>query len=718
MIEQMISQNESGQTGGLLPGQPGMHGTDDYAQGMGLDDEQQPEYADVDPIDTANIQGIDTPEERQELAMLLMDLIREAVNDREGAGFEQKLSEYADIYEMAPPMRSGPWVGSCMLTTPDTPNAINTVSARLVVSAFGEPPWYHVTALDPMVDGEAAERQQEFVQSFFSSPVMHWLTRWFNNITTERVDGTRISYTNWVHRRKKVKSRVRITPQLVNRMTGKMPDTETSEFVTLNRKKYRLGDVVRLEEEKTVEYRFDWQPINVHQFFMQPATARDIESANVVGHVYRETPWEMQQKVRDGVYDADTVDYIVNDLGGGGSATDSSTGGDDYDEDTTRSGISRSGEKRSDRFGSRKIAAGCARVHDADGDGQYDDIFFIIDVDTERFLRLTLNPFDNGRRPYKELALQRRIRDEFYGYSGVGQLADTQYELNALTRQGIDAGTVSMTALVELTNGRRHLEDQVFRPGINYHFSDQDGEIKKVHQFQVVDSSNLPNRSEVRQMMLTTAASNEAMQGSPSANSTLGETNLSFLSANVRHRPMLHELMDHLTWIGEQFLAYCQQFCEEDGIEYQIKDDTGKSFTKRITLDDLAAPTTITAYCAAIDPDRALEAQKAEKMFALLGQSPLCQSDPGRLWEATAYFAGKLDPQIIPLLPKFIGTKEEVVQAAMQQAAQQQALQAAGLGGVSPMPGQPGQTPGLPGGAPIAPNPPVVAEPKPPTIRR
>lgn len=638
-------------------------GGSNFAQATDQEEEQGPELERPEPIDTDNIPLAKDAKKLSDLGNLIYDLATEGVQDRDKLGIDKELDENADFYERVPPMRKGPWLGSCQLVTPDTPNAIDTVASRITESLFSSTPWMSVQPVYPD-DSDAAEQQLRFLQSLFQSPALDFQNRWNRATRTERVDGTHFVRTGWIRRVKKTTRRTMVNNNLLRRL--KLPEVEDEtvpQLVEIDGKEYQYGKLLPVTFEEVVENHFTVDFINAQDVVMHPADATSVESANIFAYYFYSTIAEMEQGVRDGLYDSDVVKEIAH-----GEAPEMPKKADGGITDSeTRAGISRHGRIRTDRFGSRMLLAGCARVADIDNDGMYEDVFFVMDWNTKKFLSLGLNPFHNGRRPYREYVLDPRIRWEFYGYSGVGRIKDLQAELDAITRQIIDAGSLNLSAIVEMEAGsRRKPSDFKFKLGPNFHDADEDGAIKAIHQFNLVSPTNFANRDSVRSMIQKTASADDVMQGGLSTeNRPLGETKLAMTSANVRHRPLLRNALGTLSWVYQQGHDYCEQFLEDEGVDYRMKDDTGQEMVYHIDIATLSVPTIISAYCADLDPNVSLEKQIAEKVFVTLAQSPFAQADPGRMYAITEYYVSKMDPQAGREIEKFLGPKAQTTAALL-----------------------------------------------------
>jgi hypothetical protein len=321
---------------------------------------------------------------------------------------------------------------------------------------------------------------------------------------------------------------------------------------------------------------------------------------------------------------------------------------------------------------------------------------------TKKFMRIALPDAMNGRRPFRRFYFYPRVGRGYYPYSQVEKTFNTQQELNAVTRQGIDAATLAMSAIIEEGPGRRKLSKTEFGPGISFRDTSVDGEIKTIHQFPNVPNSNLADRENIRRMIEKLGGQDPSAQGvADNGADTLGQTNIAVQGGNIRLNMAIEFGLEFLTWLYQQFFDYSYQYMEERQ-SYEVK-RAGKTSYAMISLDDIAAvqEATVQAY---LDPQAGLRAQKAQVIFQMLANSPFIQGNYLRQWRLLVWFARVLDNE--DDMTQFIGSEDEAKQmndAYQQQMAESTAMMMQGAGGQQvgpqPGPGAPG-IPGVPQGSP------------------
>jgi len=689
LMQQMI---DSGQTQ-LPPVMNGPVGQTDYALSQGMPPEDQgDELYDFKPIDTERIRGL-TKEKLVELGTTLWTLANQGLQDRKNGGRDDNIEEFRNLYEEVVEDREGPWENSSNLTTPDTRIQVETTAARLTHSIFSSPEWMKIKPGAPE-EAEACQRCTKFGKSEMGGANIGLKARFYEGSQDALVDGYVVGVTSWLRKHRKKQQRVLLNDQVIVQLGGIPPGmlAKIGDPVRIGKKVYRYGQWVTIEQEVVDQNHFSLNFVSAKDTVMYPADAPNEEVAVLYGYFFGQTPDEIRNLVHEGYYDAAAAEDII-------ATTQPMIQGDYVLQSKTleqqnREFIMSGSEEGDQNFGRRHLLYAHARIYDADGDGRYEDICFVMEWTTRKFLKVSLPPAMNGVRPFRRLYFYPRVGRGYYPYSQVEKAYNTQQELNAVTRQGIDAASLAMSAIIEEGPGRRKLQRSAFGPGVSFRDTSVDGEIKEIHQFPNVPNSNLVDREQIRRMIEKIGGQDPTVQGvADTGADTLGQTNIAVQSGNIRLNMALEFGLEFLTWLYQQFFDYCWQYMEERQTYEIIRN--GKSAYATISLDDIAAVQqgTVQAYTATLDPQASLRAQKAQIIFQMLANSPFMQGNFTRQWRLLMWFARALD--IDDDMTMFIGTEEEAEQ--MDQAYQQTMATANaafqnGMGGGMP-PGQGGPIP-------------------------
>jgi hypothetical protein len=694
----------------LPPVNAGPAGTTNYALSQGLppEDEGDDLYYNK-PIDTEQIQGL-TKDKLVELADTIWTLANQGLMDRKNGGRDDNMEMFRDLYEEVADNRQGPWRDSCNLTTPDTRIQVETTAARITHAIFSSPEWMKIKPGVPE-EQEACKRSSDFGRSEMGGANISLKARFYEAAQDALVDGYVVGCTSWIRKKDKVRERVILNDQVITQLGGVPPAmmTQPGDPVKIGKKVYKYGQWVLIETEKVVQNHFNLDFVAARDTVMWPADAPNEQVATLYGYFIGQTPDEMRNLAYAGYYDKEAVEDVIatsQPMMAGDTIMQSQT-----PEQQNRDFVMRSSEQGENRFGRRQIFYGHARVYDADGDNRYEDICVSMEWTTKKFMRVSLPDAMNGRRPFRRCYFYPRVGRGYYPYSQVEKTYNTQQELNAVTRQGIDAATLAMSAIIEEGPGRRKLSKTEFGPGVSFRDTSVDGEIKAIHEFPNVPNANLADREAIRRMIEKLGGQDPSAQGiADNGADTLGQTNIAVQGGNIRLNMAIEFGLEFLTWLYQQFFDYSFQYMEERQ-SYEIKRD-GKSTYAMISLDDIAAvqEATVQAYTANLDPQAGLKAQKAQIIFQMLANSPFLQGNYLRQWRLLVWFARVLDND--DDMTQFIGTEDEANQmneAYSQQMAQSTAMMMQGgqgqqIGGPpqqgpQPGPGAPG-VPGVPQGSP------------------
>lgn len=688
----------------LPPVASGPAGQTDYGLAQNLPPEDT--AGDLDyypPIDRERIKGL-TPDRVDELAQQIYRMAWEGVESKRSGGHADNIEMFRDLYEgVLDEEREGPWEGACELSTPDTRTQVETVAARIREAVFTSTRWLTVRPGFPE-DTDACQKCRDFAKSENGGPNVGLPALIYQASQDACVDGHVVGMVGWKRSREKKRRRTIINDATLIKMGLVPPMVRMNGTpIRVGKKLFRYGQWATLETDEVTENHITLDFISANDTTMWPADSPSIESAVLFGYFFGETPDEMRRKVNEGYYDKDAIDDIIEHsspmMPGNESGLQSIS-----EESSNRDNVSRGYESMSDTFGRRKMLYCHARVHDGDNDDIFEDICFIMEWSTRKFCRIALP--DVLGRPWQKFRLYPRVGGGYYDYSLVEKLFDTQQELNSITRQGVDAGTLAMSAIVEQSSGRRKAGDTPFGPGITFWDSDLDGEISKIHNFPSVPNSNLVDREQIRRMIEKIGGSDEVTQGlgAGSSSGTLGQTNLAVAGGNIRLKAALEYVMQFLTWYYERFFSYHRYYMEERRSYEVIRN--GRHSYPSITLDDLAVTeyATVQAYSSNLDPQAALRAQKVQVLFQALANSPFVQNNFERQGRLLVFLAQALDVE--DDLSEFIGTPDEWRQ--MDQTYAETMAQAGPQGTLPNDNGAPGPQGSAPPSAPQGPQTPVA----------
>lgn len=662
MMQQMIDQ---GMTRLPVP-MSGPSGTTDYSLSMGYPEEDPgEELYQFDAIDRKNIKGL-TPDKIRELGQTVYDLASEATQERRNGGRDENTERFRDLYEeVMEERRHKPWSDASEITTPDTRVQVETVAARITESLFSSNKWLKIKPGFPE-DQPACEKCQDFAKSEMDGPNINLPAKFYGGTQTALVDGHVIGMFAWNRKRTKVRRRVLMNDATIAKMGGippmmsVMPGTPIK--VAGKWQKYMQWSII--ETDEVTQNCFDVKFLPMQDTFMWPATSPDLQEAVLFGHFVAMTPNEMLQRANAGYFDKKAVKEVIresNPMGRG----DEDGMSDTSQEAEERDQVSRSYEWGNVDHGRRKLACAYIRVHDADGDGEYEDLVIWIEWSTKKVIRLAISEEEDGIRPFKKLGFYPRVGGGFYDYSLVEKLFNTQMELNAVTRQGIDATSLALSKILSLEPGRRKLSDIEWQPGITMWDTTAEGTVKEAIDMPSVPSSNIVDRNDIRRMTEKISGADEVTQGvGQGQSSTLGQTNLAVAGGNIRLKTALLYGLDFLTFCYQRFFVKCLQHMEERATYEVIRN--GKQTYPSISLDEIAVTqyATIKAYTSILDPEASLRAQKVELLFQVIANSPFVQNNFSRMGKLLTWYARAQN--IDDDLSEFIGTEEEWEMMDMQ----------------------------------------------------
>ena len=672
-------------------------GFDDVGLSNGIGMGDGPDYEDVPAIDYDNLQGINR-KNIKELADTVWDLAMDGILERNGGGRDGMIEVWRNMYELAPPSGNGPFPGSCNIVTPDLPDVTDTVSARRVEAIVKSS-----TFIDIDIQHEEELDAATWCKKFAVTELYKGLglARKLNVCDkTASVDGQQIIHTMWRREKRKVKKRVRIDNNLLIKMgIPPVANPNIEPYVKIGSKKYLFNSRQLLEFDEIYNNHFDFEFWNVKDCFMWPATSRTIENATLFGMFFLETDNELKQKAADGYYDEDAVDEAIK-IPGNISPLDSEILSTEAERELSEDGIGKLFE-HGNKFGRRQLAHIYARVQDVDDDGVFEDLCIVIDWVSRVILRCQTNPYNNCKRPFYPYCPDPRIGHGFYGYSMPQRLEGITKELNTITRQGIDRGSLAATVFMGVDRAAKDPKaTEINVGGINIWDSAQEGIIRGVYPLPDMPNGNLANRNDARKMLEKAAAADESTQGvADNTQSTLGQTNIAVNAGNIRLNRSLYEVMDSLTWLYNQFFDYCNQFLEEE-YEYTLVRDGKRPYNPVELLNNISITQecVVTATCDQLRSDNGMKEMIAEKGFTAITNSPAVNGKIVPVMRAVRQFLDSIEYQ--GDIDSMIGTEEQWQQQQTEQDMMQQmtppGMEPNGGGGTNQQPNQQSKTASTP----------------------
>lgn len=611
------------------------------------DGETEPGYGDDAPItlDKRRIQR----EKLDERVWRYISWGESSVLERRDA-----LIAWRDQYECIPPARDpdiGPWEDSADVHTVTTRAHLNTVHARAIHVINGVSPFMKLQAFRR--DEQEVARDLEDYLDYILTYQVNWPVVMDEAVHVALRDGTAILKPYWKKETRATKvprtvdedflSEMEATPELDEQgsPTGRhaLPD---NTMVT-------EGDTVHVIHEETVADHPAIKVIPLENFVMYPAESLSVDDAALVADRIYKTLDDLKRGARDGFYDKQAVDYLLESppsavLRGGRQGQD--------DERLVEEGIQ---PQSTDIYnhGLIELWEGVVRF-DADGDGYEEDVCFLFEPQRRVFLRAQIWPYWFAERNYIPMRPFPRF-GRFYGYAIPEILESIQLQDNAVTNQGLDAGTLALSPIIkQKRTSRTDLSATKLQLG-KIHFVDAMDDFA-IEGFAPPRQDNFMDMQNIRAMAeRLTGASDATMGVQPSKSRTLGETETLLQEGNLNFDVMIQRLqMGTNQPLAQIVLALARQFMPGDQ-EILIAGKPLPDF-KLITREMLRAKIGITAHANTLNTNRDLEMQGAEKLVMLSERSPFMQADPVRLWSVQARF---LDAYGIKDYETYLGTKED-----------------------------------------------------------
>lgn len=662
-------------------------GTDDVAQmlggispsdgGVAGDATPEDSFYFPDAIDTEIIKKAKDKSWITDLENEVYDLIEEGVAARRGGGRDEWIGRWRRLYENGDSPGRGPWSGSSRIVPPDMRAAIESIVARDMEAIFASRERVRIKTRPSKPQDELPGKALVIhIDDFMHTPEIDLRSRLTRAASTGRVDGTILCDCFWRREKQKRRRRVRITNDILwefrneGKTTAPIQNPDQFPYVYVSGKRYRYGQIATLEQEVITRNHFDFQFINLQDFFMYPATSRSIEDATIAGYDFWQTENEMRVCAFNGSYDKKAVEELFD------KATGKSPMPETFDPTTANSddkirddslGIASTNEGDTHGFARYRMRKFWARVRDVNNDGLFEDCLVIQEYSTRKIVFLQADPYDNLKRSLMNIDFDPRIGGGFYGYSLVEKMRDAHLELQAVARLGIDLSVLagSITIPVQGTI-RNRPEDWVFRPGVQFWNEEERGTLGNPIAMPMVQNQYIPDRAYLSSCIEKTSGAGEILTGATPEGGTATATNIQVTSSGIRSKTMLLNQLKFLTWLYNQYRDYTTQFMEEtQGKSFAVSLGPGRGF-EDITLETISIEGAITAYCEAIDPDVALKLQAAEKVFTLLSQFPLTVSDITRQWQVTFDYIKEIYKDFVPG-PR-MGTYEEAQKAQAAQA--------------------------------------------------
>ena len=576
-------------------------------------------------------------EDRDKLASNLYDKIKHSflqLSERHA-----RIRQFREQYESKSYPKNTPWPNAASLNIPTTRSAVDTVHAHIYQALTGTSPLFRVEA-SSADDVEAAQKIEQILQWQMSEQI-DMPAVWDGLLKAGLIDGTKIAKVTWRKESKRT------------RKPGIVKDDNGQPKLSPNNKPIRA----LVEETDYIVNQPNVEAINILDFCLYPANSKSIEDAIVVGHRVWKTDNDLLRGVRDGIYDKEFVDKVIEGKGSQPDPMSESYGGDD-----ARS--SDAGVSNSMPYEPEDRAYECFELlflHDADGDGIKEDCLGVLEMSTRTLIRAEIYPYWHNERCYIDYTPMPR-EGYFFGYSVPEILESLHAEINAIRNQRVDAGTIFLSpVLAARRTVKLDFNRQRWRPGAVLYMDDPKNDIMPIS----FPSGNMQQalaeeQSAREQAEKITGASDYAQGASPSRSRTLGEVSSVLTEGNKKFDLIISRLHRKNNIVANQIVGLNRQYLSAE-TEYAITRQGDRIFMS-LTADDLRARVRIQAQGNTLNANKELELQKWETLFQMSQNDPLMQK-PTRKYAINAGYIsamGSVNP--VP----YIGTEDEA--KAMEQA--------------------------------------------------
>ncbi len=588
------------------------------------------------------------------------DLLEKITKSRNGMRrMFDKLDVWRRFYESDLAEKNFPWEDCSNVNVPLTQWIVDTYHARINDIILGVKPYTLIKHCEP-ADKPIAPLVEDILYEM-ESKYMKLRDSLDETFLESLLSHTAIGKVTWREEYRTVWDDVPV----MDDFTGQpMIDPETGRPVTKR---------VEYQEAKYRGPSHDL--VDLKNFVIYPLTSKDVESAALVGDRYRLSPDEVRRRVKQGVFNKDWTDEIIdrpsNELS---SVTD---GGDEH-EDIKRQDIEAVDY---DEFKFWEVIAG----YDANGDGLLEDCVFVLEEETGTIVRAIQFPYKHGRRYYIRYRCFGRAK-RFFGIPLAQKIEHMQRELNTIHNQRSDATTLAISkAFKKRKSGELMVDDVRVHPGAVIEVTDQDD------LEELVINPLIPG-GDIEAIALDYAerssAVNDAAAGRETdSKKTLGEIQLVSNQGGLRLGDAIERLQPSVIEVGEQVIGLMYQFMSDEEIAeltgtkvnpLHVSDDpmTGQQVPK-VTRADLRKRWDFIAHGNTGTSDKNGQREAALNMYMLLlgmkgaPPNPLVIQDPMRIYNVTRDLLNSFDRDNTE---SYIGTEQDIQVMKQQQAMQQQMM--------------------------------------------
>ncbi len=344
---------------------------------------------------------------------------------------EENIKAWEAVYELEVAEKNFPWPGCSNIVVPLAPAKLDTLLAQIASQVF-VPEFYIANGSDPQSAQEAYRIQRYYNVEFRKERLIStWIEEHLKVLHLGLLHGTAVMETMWKYRARR--SSFAVNQPKYDEESGLpsfdnegMPEMETS-FVTT----------------PVVDYNaVNLRAVRLRDIMLAPDESINIEEAAAVMRAEWFMERDMQAMVREGLLDADAVEFALAYLPQGISDVSSDRQGY-YDKAAGwQLQLGQGQGMVFSEFFKNRGPAKVWRIHsdqfDMDGDGFAEENVFWLHEQSMKMLGWCPDNYIAPTRPFKAFSPAPRP-DRFYGFSFMERLAPLQAEASTLRNQRNDA---------------------------------------------------------------------------------------------------------------------------------------------------------------------------------------------------------------------------------------------------------------------------------------
>lgn len=391
-----------------------------------------------------------TKKTRVQLESEITSIITVGVSQR--WNFDQNLDLFTNLYEMKVSPKDEPWEGASNVFIPVVPTILDTIVSRLMQTVVPQ----RLFVVRGVTDS-AVEVQYQ-VERYYNKQLYDtdWVQAIYDWIFLAARDGTALMEVVWEHRTHKMKTLV-WEPKMVD--GAPMPDPDNPGQLIMES---------HPQDVEVIEYNnVQWNPIELRDFYMFPAWARNIEEAPTVGVIKYLSEWDLKAMVRSGDMEKEPVQYVIDTFIGDELPMNDHTApyslGGQIDV-STRDTPSIP-EHKASYF---KVWRLHTHEFDLDGDDIPEEYIIWYHFQTQRILGIQAYQYMHGKRCLVPLSLMPRPNRSF-GWGVPERASGVQQQINATHNQRNDQIDLRTSPpMYKTANVQERDEDMGFGPTQEY----------------------------------------------------------------------------------------------------------------------------------------------------------------------------------------------------------------------------------------------------------